>query len=293
MPILHIAVLTIIQGITEFLPVSSSGHLVLVPLVIGWKDQGLLMDVAVHVGTLAAVLVYFSPDLWRMLLGWVGGHWRRRDRQLGRALGFYVVVSAVPVIVAGGVLYIAGQAVLRDPEVVAWATVGFGVVLYLFDRIGLTVRRVEHMTLGHAFFIGLAQVLALIPGASRSGVTMTAARWLGYERPEAARFSMLMSIPVIAASGAVAGYEVWTRGDPVLYREPRHWPRRSRSWWRCLAIAVLLALLQANELHAVRHLPLGSGRRGAALVVRPDLRRAPAGARQDSAAGADSRPPRR
>ena len=114
MPFLHIAVLTIIQGITEFLPVSSSGHLVLVPLVTGWQDQGLIMDVAVHVGTLAAVLVYFSRDLWHMVLGWIGGHWRRHDRRLGRALGFYLIVSAVPVIVAGGVLYVMGHAVLRD-----------------------------------------------------------------------------------------------------------------------------------------------------------------------------------
>ena len=243
MPLLHIAVLTIIQGITEFLPVSSSGHLALVPLVTGWRDQGLVMDVAVHVGTLAAVLVYFTPDLWRIVLGWVGGHWRRRDRQLGRALGFYVVVSAIPVIVAGGVLYLMGQAVLRDPEVVAWATIGFGVLLYLFDRIGLTVRRVEHMTLGHAFFIGLAQVLALIPGASRSGVTMTAARWLGYERPEAARFSILMSIPVIAASGVVAGYEIWTRGDPIVYTSTALAAALSFGV-ALLAIAVLLALLR-------------------------------------------------
>jgi len=215
-PFLHIVVITIVQGITEFLPVSSSGHLVLVPLVTGWQDQGLVMDVAVHVGTLAAVLVYFWRDLGRIVLGWIGGHWRRHDRRLGRALGFYVVLSALPVIVAGGLVYLLGYATLRNPEVVAWATIGFGVLLYVVDRIGLTVREVEHMTLGHAFFIGFAQVLALIPGASRSGVTMTAARWLGYERPEAARFAMLMSIPVIAASGAVAGYEVWQQGDPIV-----------------------------------------------------------------------------
>ncbi len=243
MPFLHIAVLTIIQGITEFLPVSSSGHLVLVPLVTGWQDQGLIMDVAVHVGTLAAVLVYFSRDLWHMVLGWIGGHWRRHDRRLGRALGFYLIVSAVPVIVAGGVLYVMGHTVLRDPAVVAWATIGFGFLLYGADRIGLTVRRVEHMSLGHAFLIGLFQVLALIPGASRSGVTMTAARWLGYERPEAARFSMLMSIPVIGASGAVAGYEVWSQGDPIVTANAAL--AAALSFLVALvAIAVLLALLR-------------------------------------------------
>ena len=217
MPFLHIVVLTIIQGITEFLPVSSSGHLVLVPLVTGWQDQGLVMDVAVHVGTLAAVLVYFWRDLGQIVLGWLGGKWGRRDRRLGRALGFYVAVSAVPVIVAGGAIYALGHAVLRDPEIVAWATVGFGILLYLADRMGMTIRTVEHLTFAHVLFIGFAQVLALVPGASRSGVTMTAARWLGYERPAAARFAMLMSIPVIAASGAVAGFEVWQQGDPIVY----------------------------------------------------------------------------
>ena len=268
MPILHIAVLTIIQGITEFLPVSSSGHLVLVPLVIGWKDQGLVMDVAVHVGTLAAVLIYFSRSLWQIVLGWVGGHWRRRDRQLGRALGFYVVLSSIPVIVAGGLLYVMGYAVLRDLAVVAWATIGFGILLYVFDRIGLTVRRIEHLTLGHAFFIGLFQVLALVPGASRSGVTMTAARWLGYERPEAARFSMLMSIPVIGASGAVVGYEVWTRGDPVLTASAAL--AAALSFVVALfAIAVLLALLRRMSFtpFVIYRLALG----GAVLLWLYDL----------------------
>ena len=216
MPFLQIVVLTLIQGITEFLPVSSSGHLVLVPLVAGWQDQGLVMDVAVHVGTLAAVLVYFWRDLRQILLGWLGGNWRRPDRRFGRALGFYVLVSAIPVLIAGAAVFLLAPTAFRDPEIVAWATIGFGILLYVADRIGLTIRRVEHMTLGHALVIGLFQVLALVPGASRSGVTMTAARWLGYERPQAARFAMLMSIPVIAASGAGAGYEVWSRGDPIV-----------------------------------------------------------------------------
>ena len=243
MPFLHIVVLTIIQGITEFLPVSSSGHLVLVPFVTGWQDQGLVMDVAVHVGTLVAVLIYFWRDLGQIILGWIGGNWRRHDRRLGRALGFYVVASAIPVILVGGTIYVLGYEILRNPEVVAWATIGFGLLLYVADRIGITVREVEHMSLGHALLLGLFQVLALIPGASRSGVTMTAARWLGYERPAAARFAMLMSIPVIAASGAVAGYEVWLRGDPIVYTSAALAAALSFAV-ALLAIALLLALLR-------------------------------------------------
>ncbi len=243
MPFLQIVVLTIVQGITEFLPVSSSGHLVLVPLVSGWQDQGLVMDVAVHVGTLAAVLVYFWRDLGQILLGWLGGGWGRRDRRLGRALGFYLIVSAIPVLIVGAVVFLMAPEVFRNVELVAWATIGFGILLYVADRLGMTLRQIEHMTLGHAFLIGLFQVLALVPGASRSGVTMTAARWLGYERPEAARFAMLMSIPVIAASGAAAGYEVWKGGDPVVTQDALLAAALSFAV-ALLSIALLLALLR-------------------------------------------------
>ena len=243
MPFLHIVVLTIIQGVTEFLPVSSSGHLVLVPLITGWQDQGLVMDVAVHVGTLAAVLVYFWRDLWQIVLGWMGGNWRRPDRRLGRALGFYVVVSAIPVLIVGAVVFLLAPTAFRDPEIVAWATIGFGFLLYAADRMGMTVRRIEHLTLRHAFAIGLFQVLALVPGASRSGVTMTAARWLGYERPAAARFAMLMSIPVIAASGAATGFKVWQQGDLVVAADAVLAAALSFAV-ALIAIAGLLALLR-------------------------------------------------
>ena len=243
MPFLHIVVLTIIQGVTEFLPVSSSGHLVLVPLITGWQDQGLVMDVAVHVGTLAAVLVYFWRDLWQIVLGWMGGNWRRPDRRFGRALGFYVVVSAIPVLIVGAVVFLLAPTAFRDPEIVAWATIGFGFLLYAADRMGMTVRRIEHLTLRHAFAIGLFQVLALVPGASRSGVTMTAARWLGYERPAAARFAMLMSIPVIAASGAATGFKVWQQGDLVVAADAVLAAALSFAV-ALIAIAGLLALLR-------------------------------------------------
>ena len=174
----------------------------------------------------------------------------------------------VPVIGAGGAIYLVGHAALRDPAVVAWATIGFGVLLYGADRMGMTIRRIEHMTLGHALVIGLFQVLALIPGASRSGVTMTAARWLGYERPQAARFAMLMSIPVIAASGAVAGYEVWSQGDPIVTSAAMLAAGLSFGV-AMLTIAALLALLRHVSFtpFVVYRLALG----GAVLVWLHDL----------------------
>lgn len=214
MPALHIAILALVQGITEFLPVSSSGHLVLAPVLFGWPDQGLIIDVAVHVGTLGAVVLYFWRDVSLMLTGL----WRaaRGRRDPGAKLAFYVIVATVPVVAAGFALNALWPDGVRDLAVVAWATLIFGVVLYVADKLGMTVRRIEHLKMSDAVIVGLAQVLALIPGTSRSGITMSAARLLGLERAEAARFSMLLSMPAIAGAGVLKGLELYERGDAVL-----------------------------------------------------------------------------
>jgi undecaprenyl-diphosphatase len=215
MPLLQLIVLAAVQGITEFLPISSSGHLILVPVVTGWPDQSLVIDTAVHVGTLGAVLIYFWRDMGMML----GGLWRilRGRKNAGARLFALLVLATVPVVIAGGLLsYFDADDALRSAQVVGWATLVFGIALYAADRFFLTVRRLEQMNVGGAIAIGLAQVLALIPGTSRSGITMTAARVLGFERRDAARFSMLMSIPAIAAAGALKGAELYERGDAQL-----------------------------------------------------------------------------
>ncbi len=214
MPVLHIAVLAIIQGVTEFLPISSSGHLILVPAVTGWPDQGLAMDVAVHVGTLGAVMLYFHRDLWSMIAGLARMAGGRSDP--GARLAGYLVLGTVPAVIAGFLLdrYYPGG--IRGLEVIAWTTFGFGVLLFAADRLGMTVRRLEHLGYGDVIIIGLAQVLALVPGTSRSGITMTAARILGLERKEAARFSLLLSIPVILGAGALKGWELHQAGDTQL-----------------------------------------------------------------------------
>jgi len=212
--LLHIVILAVVQGISEFLPVSSSGHLVLLPKIARWQDQGLNIDIAVHVGTLGAVLVYFWRDILAIFLGFFAG--KRRERRAGRMLGFYILASLPPVIVAGGALAYFEPDFFRSPLIVAYTMIIFGVILWLADRIGMTVRRVEHMNYSSAIIIGLAQILALVPGTSRSGITMTAARFLGFERSAAARFSMLMSIPVIVAAGAVAGRDLIEAGQPIV-----------------------------------------------------------------------------
>jgi undecaprenyl-diphosphatase len=199
LPLTQIIVLAVVQGLTEFLPISSSGHLALLPMFTGWPDQGLPMDVAVHVGTMFAVCVYFWADLWAMAVGL----WRfaRGKRDPGARLAFQIFVATIPTLGAAWAFekYV-GDAV-RQMMVIGWTTVGYAILLFIVDKTCMTIKRVEHVSYGDAILIGLAQILALVPGTSRSGVTMTMARLLGYERPEAARFSMLLSVPTIAAGG--------------------------------------------------------------------------------------------
>ena len=213
MPLLHILVLGLVQGITEFLPISSSGHLILVPGVTGWPDQGLAIDVAAHAGTLLAVLVYFWRDVLAMLKGLgrlLGG---RVDD--GARLALLIAVATLPALAIGFLVqHFLGDR-LRSIHVVAWTMIVFGIVLYVADRIGLTVRRLEHMKWSQALVIGIAQTLAFVPGTSRSGITIVAARLFGFERVEAARFSFLLSIPAILAAAILEGYEIFKSGDPT------------------------------------------------------------------------------
>ncbi|MEO9902570.1 undecaprenyl-diphosphate phosphatase [Nisaea sp.] len=217
MPILHLAILALVQGITEFLPISSSGHLVLVPYMMDWKDQGLMLDVAVHVGTLGAVMVYAWREIGMMLTGF----WKlvRGRVDQGTRLMLQLIVGSIPVVIAGYTLNKYAGGMLRSVEIIGWTTLGFGLLLGLADRVGMTVRRLEHMSYGGALAIGMAQVLALIPGTSRSGITMTMARFLGFERADAARFSLLLSIPAIAGAGTLSGIELWQSGDVSLTRD--------------------------------------------------------------------------
>ncbi|MGP1397181.1 MAG: undecaprenyl-diphosphate phosphatase [Inquilinaceae bacterium] len=214
MPLFHIFVLALVQGITEFLPISSSAHLVLVPFITGWEDQGLIIDVAVHVGTLAAVTIFFWRDIWDMLSGAARLATGRMDS--GGRLALMVLIGSVPAIAAGMVLHEIGTDFLRNVTIIAWATLIFGILLGLADRLFPSTRRLDQMRYTDALWIGLAQALALIPGTSRSGITMTMARALSLERTEAARFSLLLSIPVILGAGTLAGLDLYRAGDVAL-----------------------------------------------------------------------------
>ncbi len=215
MSALQIAVLAVVQGITEFLPISSSGHLVLVPVFADWPDQGLTIDVAVHVGTLVAVMGYLWREIAAMLSG-VGRFAIGRGVDQGCRLAFLLVAATVPVVIVGYFVNKLAGTSLRNVAVIGWATLIFGLVLHVADRAGATARTLDRIGPRDALLIGLSQVLALVPGVSRSGITMTAARFLGFERQAAAHFSMLLSIPTTVGAGVLLGVELYQSGDAVL-----------------------------------------------------------------------------
>ncbi len=214
MPLEQIIVLAIVQGITEFLPISSSGHLILIPAFTDWPDQGQATDVMVHIGTLFAIIAYF----WRDVLSILGGvldlfrlQWTPRAR-----LAAYIAAATIPAIIFGFMLKYYGLLdKIRGIEVVAWNALIFGALLLVADKMGPRRKVMENMTLGPAMIIGVSQALALIPGTSRSGITITAARFLGYERAEAARFSFLLGIPAIAGAGVLTLYELNISGETM------------------------------------------------------------------------------
>lgn len=231
MTLLHLAIVALIQGITEFLPVSSSGHLILVPLFFGGADQGQFIDVAVHIGTLGAVILYFRQDVGAAICG-VWPMLRGNLNDPGAKLAFLLIVATIPAVLFGLILKLTGLSdAMRGPEVVGWAMLGFGLVLWWADRRGRTDYKAHAWTLRDAVVMGLWQALALIPGTSRSGITITGARLLGYKREDAARLSMLMSVPIIIASAVLIGGEAATGADAAA--------------WRSGAIAAALAFLSA------------------------------------------------
>ncbi|MWD26826.1 undecaprenyl-diphosphate phosphatase [Aquicoccus sp. SCR17] len=214
MPILHLALVALIQGITEFLPISSSGHLILLPQLTGMADQGQAIDVAVHVGTLGAVVLYFWSDVRVGLLGIPRMLTGRIDTP-GSRLAFLLLIATLPVIIAGLALEVTGlDEALRSASVIGWTMLLFGLVLWWADRVGAERKADTDWTLRDAVILGLWQAVALIPGTSRSGICITGARFLGYDRHGAAKISMLMSIPTILASGILLGAEV--ASDPAL-----------------------------------------------------------------------------
>ncbi len=212
MPLLQLIILALIQGITEFIPVSSSAHLIIVPeLVDGWADQGPLIDVAVHVGSLGAVMIYFRTEVARIILGIFDTV--RMQKTKNRELFWFIAIATVPIIIIAPLIYMTGLVdALRSLTVIGCASIGFGLILWWADKQPINH---DNWTWKRVLIVGCAQALAIIPGTSRSGITITAARFLGISRPEAARFSMLLSIPTISAFGLFAALELLQEGTAV------------------------------------------------------------------------------
>ncbi|MBF0587939.1 MAG: undecaprenyl-diphosphate phosphatase [Magnetococcales bacterium] len=193
----HAIILALIQGITEFLPISSSGHLVLAPYLFGWEDQGLSFDIATNTGSLLAVLVFFRQDVVKIVRGGFRSLATRTiEKDPDARMAWILVLATIPVGLCGLMFKDQVATLARDPMVIATTSILFGILLFLSDRMGARKRSIKSLTWRDAFLIGCAQALALIPGTSRSGVTITAGLFAGFNRRTAARFSFLMTIPV-------------------------------------------------------------------------------------------------
>ncbi len=203
MTMFEIIILAIIQGITEFLPISSSAHLILPETILGWDSQGLAFDVAVHVGSLLAVMIYFRDDIMNMLIDWCKCGFTKQQTANSR-LAWWVIIGTIPAVVIGFTLKDFIEVYARSGEVIAVTTIVFGLLLWYADKQAHLVKNIGQMTWQHTLIIGFAQAVALIPGTSRSGITMTAGLLMGYDRESAARFSFLLSIPVILGAGLLA-----------------------------------------------------------------------------------------
>lgn len=236
MPIEQLLLLALIQGITEFLPISSSAHLILLPLLTSFEDQGVAMDVAVHVGSLGAVTAYFRKDIKALLVAVPDFLCRHKTAEV-KMIDF-LVIGSIPAVGFGALLGLTGlNDQMRSLDVIAVASIVFGLVLYASDRYAPKERSTADLTLKDVIFIGLAQALALIPGTSRSGITMTAGRALRMTRSEAARFSMLLSIPIIVASGTFSALDLESAAGQTI--------------WADAAIAAILSFAAAYGAIAV------------------------------------------
>jgi undecaprenyl-diphosphatase len=213
MDIIQAISLAILQGLTEFLPISSSAHLILLPILLGWEDQGLAFDVAVHIGTLSAVVAFYRKDISQIIKAWffsIIGKGVTDDSKLA----WYIVLGTIPVGLVGISLSDTVETTLRFPIVIAAATIIFAILLWYAERESTETRAT--VTLKVAIIVGLFQAIALIPGTSRSGITITAGLLMGLKREYAARFSFLLSVPVIALAGMLKGLDLYKSSEPLM-----------------------------------------------------------------------------
>ena len=207
--------LSLLQGLTEFLPISSSGHLILFAKFSSFADQGLAVDVALHLGSFLAVLIYFHKIIAEMVVSVFSNKMLPNFKNENNRLAYFIVFASIPALLVGFFLRHYGMEALRSPKIIGWTILIYGLFLYFADKYGKTEKSVREISFKESMLIGLAQCLALIPGTSRSGVTITVARALGVDRSEAAKFSMLLSLPTILAAASLEGYRLFKYGHPL------------------------------------------------------------------------------
>jgi undecaprenyl-diphosphatase len=231
-------VLGIVQGLTEFLPVSSSAHLILVPWLLKWQeDPGLAFDVVLHLGTLLALLVFYWREWLDMAMSILNGN------RAQRRLLFLLIIASVPGAIIGVLLEKQAETMFRDPRLIAVTLATMGILLWAADAIGSEKRQMRHLTFLDALFIGLSQALAIVPGVSRSGATITTARFLGVERADAANFSFLMATPIIAGAGLVEARKFFHSGlTPQL-----GWGFAASAVFGLIAIVWLLSYVRTHS----------------------------------------------
>lgn len=235
MDILHLILLGLVQGITEFLPISSSAHLILLPHLMGWKDQGIVYDIAAHLGSLLAVLIYFRKDLEKVIKPWLIQPLAYRKDSDHRLL-IFLMLATLPIALVGLFLYDYVAHFLRSPLVIALASIIFGLLLWWADIKCQQVKSFERIDYRAAGLFGLAQILALIPGTSRSGITMTAGLMMGFDRQTAARFSFLMAVPVILLAGGHEAYRYFSGSAET-------------DWWSFAIVALVAAFSAWVAIH--------------------------------------------
>ena len=233
----------ILQGITEFLPISSSGHLVLFAKLTAWEDQGLFTDIAVHFGTLFAVIFYMRKDVLFLLINIV------KLEFLSNKIVLKIIVATLPAIFVGFFIYDFVSLYFRDVRVIAFSSLIFGIILYFADKKNLSKKNWKNITFVESFIIGLWQVMAFIPGASRTGVTITGARFLQFDRINAAKFSMLLSIPIILASLSLSLFEIFFSEGEIINIYPSIFAASIAFLTAILSINFMMKLIQITNFN--------------------------------------------
>jgi len=243
-------ILGIVQGLTEFLPISSTAHLILVPWLFGWQDPGLAFDVILHLGTLTGIIAFFWRDFYRMFCGMI---FRSKNtihaHNVDGKIGWYIVIGTVPAGLAGLLFKDRIETVLRSPSIIALTLILFAIFLWWAERRGKKKRDLSHMNISDTLIIGCAQALALIPGVSRSGITITAGLFRDLERATAARFAFLLSTPIILAGGLLSFIDVYKTEFPQEMLWPSFWGFIASAIAGFLAIKYLLIFLGGQRVN--------------------------------------------